>query len=169
MTDQTTSEQAETPIGHPGAGMDAALKAKWVEALRSGDYRQGEGQLHNNDNDTFCCLGVLCVVMGAAFGPAHIEYETDDGLAVCEATHVPVLNGEVLSSGEDNELSRSLERRLGINQNTLISMNDGSYLDQPDHAGFVRKHSFSEIADYIEQHIPTVGDRNAPAPNSEVA
>ena len=33
---------------------------KWVEALRSGQYRQGKGVLNNRD--TYCCLGVACEV-----------------------------------------------------------------------------------------------------------
>lgn len=37
---------------------DPALKRQWVDALRSGDYTQGKGYLHQND--TYCCLGVLC-------------------------------------------------------------------------------------------------------------
>jgi hypothetical protein len=31
---------------------------KWVEALRSGKYRQAHFQLHNSMHDTYCCLGV---------------------------------------------------------------------------------------------------------------
>lgn len=38
--------------------MNAELKAKWVEALRSGNYRQCAEVLHN-DAGQFCCLGVL--------------------------------------------------------------------------------------------------------------
>lgn len=32
---------------------------KWIEALRSGKYEQGQGTLRTKD-DKFCCLGVLC-------------------------------------------------------------------------------------------------------------
>jgi hypothetical protein len=39
--------------------MDPTIKAKWIDALRSGKYRQGKGALHKTDN-SFCCLGVLC-------------------------------------------------------------------------------------------------------------
>jgi hypothetical protein len=42
--------------------MDQALKKKWVTALRSGKYAQAQGSLKRGDN--FCCLGVLCEVMG---------------------------------------------------------------------------------------------------------
>ncbi len=38
--------------------MNPDVKKKWVEALRSGAYHQGTGQLRCNDQ--FCCLGVLC-------------------------------------------------------------------------------------------------------------
>lgn len=39
--------------------MEPELKGKWVEALRSGKYEQGQGSLRSADN-RFCCLGVLC-------------------------------------------------------------------------------------------------------------
>lgn len=30
----------------------------WVEALRSGDYKQGKWEMYNSCRDTYCCLGV---------------------------------------------------------------------------------------------------------------
>lgn len=44
--------------------MDAAIKAKWTEALRSGEFKQGRRQLYSPLRDTYCCLGVLCRVAG---------------------------------------------------------------------------------------------------------
>jgi hypothetical protein len=44
------------------SSMPIDLKSKWVAALRSGDYTQGKGQLHNTENNSFCCLGVLQMV-----------------------------------------------------------------------------------------------------------
>jgi len=41
--------------------MEASLKAKWIEALRSGKYKQGRFKLRTRD-DCYCCLGVLCDV-----------------------------------------------------------------------------------------------------------
>lgn len=38
--------------------MNPAVKAAWVEALRSGEYQQTNGKLR--DDKGFCCLGVLC-------------------------------------------------------------------------------------------------------------
>lgn len=38
--------------------MDEAIKVRWIDALLSGDYRQGEGWLRSREK--FCFLGVLC-------------------------------------------------------------------------------------------------------------
>ena len=37
---------------------DVDLMDEWVDALRSGKYDQGHGQLR--EQNSFCCLGVLC-------------------------------------------------------------------------------------------------------------
>ena len=41
--------------------MTKSLRNRWVKALRSGKYTQGQGKLRNVDNQ-FCCLGVLADV-----------------------------------------------------------------------------------------------------------
>lgn len=38
--------------------MNPEIKQQWIEALRSGRYKQGQGSLR--DHDEYCCLGVLC-------------------------------------------------------------------------------------------------------------
>lgn len=38
--------------------MDSEVKQLWIDALRSGKYKQGLGKLRDSNN--FCCLGVLC-------------------------------------------------------------------------------------------------------------
>lgn len=43
--------------------MDAQLKRKWIEALRSGEYVQGHTFLLN-DRGAMCCLGVLATIQG---------------------------------------------------------------------------------------------------------
>ena len=52
--------------------MDPEIKANWLAALRSGEYTQAEGQLHDGGNK-YCCLGVLCVV-------GELEWQRDDVL-----------------------------------------------------------------------------------------
>ncbi|HEY9658333.1 MAG TPA: hypothetical protein V6C65_07770 [Allocoleopsis sp.] len=39
--------------------MPKELATKWLDALRSGKYNQTRGKLHNTENNSFCCLGVL--------------------------------------------------------------------------------------------------------------
>ena len=41
--------------------MKPAIKLRWVEALRSGKYKQGTGTM-NREGVSFCVLGVLCDV-----------------------------------------------------------------------------------------------------------
>jgi len=43
--------------------MKKEIADKWIAALRSGEYKQGMGALHDTSNDSYCCLGVLCKVM----------------------------------------------------------------------------------------------------------
>lgn len=37
----------------------------WVKALRSGEYKQGQGQLRKYNS--FCCLGVACEISGSSY------------------------------------------------------------------------------------------------------
>lgn len=108
--------------------MDAEIKAKWIEALRSGTYRQGRGKLRSID-DEFCCLGVLCDLV------APKSWALDDD---AYAMH-----------GERGALRQSITELTGglggAQESILIEMNDGGR-DQP-------RRSFSEIADYIEEYL----------------
>ena len=44
--------------------MNKAIKAQWIEALKSGDYKKGNSALYYKNKETeemeYCCLGVLC-------------------------------------------------------------------------------------------------------------
>ncbi len=46
--------------------MNPEIKARWVEALRSGEFQQGHQALHRAADkvgpERFCCLGVLCTL-----------------------------------------------------------------------------------------------------------
>lgn len=107
--------------------MDAKLKADWVNALRSGEYKQTRETLY--DGAGYCCLGVLCKVAG-------LEIRKDGGgvgnesYANSFASYRPIFD---LVGGY--EASHQLSMR-----------NDG-------YENF-HKHDFSEIADYIEANIP---------------
>lgn len=60
--------------------MNKEIKDRWTAALRSGDYKQGQGALcavQEGQPDEFCCLGVLCdlaVKAGTIPQPALTDY-----------------------------------------------------------------------------------------------
>lgn len=106
------------------------LRKKWVEALRSGEYKQGRICLCNNNR--YCCLGVLCDVAGADF----IVYQHSSGVRQYE--------------GFCSQLSTRLMERVGLStpfgsfgyRKSLIELNDRD------------KKTFKEIADIIESEPP---------------
>jgi len=54
--------------------MDANLKTKWVEALRSDRFEQARRELQSCDGGSYCCLGVLCVVAEIDLGNIDAAY-----------------------------------------------------------------------------------------------
>ena len=114
--------------------MDPELKAKWVAALRSGEYKQGRDVLHNNKSNTYCCLGVLCRVA---------EFETvgfSDSATVFSipgftpsSTSIPV---EFFGIDPNNSKINPVDK--------VIDFNDRS---DSAHRGF------KGIATYIEKHF----------------
>ena len=108
--------------------MNPEIKAKWVEALRSGRYRQGKsvlcrpsttGELH------YCCLGVLGEEMGLLSKQGHCDWKSWGA------------EGN-LGSIPDNDAE---ELGLDGKQSPLIGMNDRE------------GKSFNEIADWIEVNL----------------
>jgi hypothetical protein len=86
MTIQSTTEQAASGLRSPESApvatkMDSALKAKWIEALRSGEFKQGPGKLKRGE--CYCCLGVVCVVAGYGIDTR------DDSAIFPDGTRIP--------------------------------------------------------------------------------
>lgn len=103
--------------------MDPKLKAEWVEALRSGEYKQGSGALLSQDGG-YCCLGVLAEILGELRPNGfHIH-----GNSCYLATF------EVGASPKYFHLDE-------LEQKTLAAMNDERQMD------------FNAIALYIEAHL----------------
>jgi hypothetical protein len=115
---------------HPG------IKQEWVTALRSGKYEQGHWKLRL-ENDTFCCLGVLCDIL-------------PDEIVKWKPTPVDGRYVAIDSHGEDQAatLSWPLMKEMGLEYNTagqLMALNDG--------LGGQRRSTFPEIADWIETNL----------------
>lgn len=103
--------------------MKKAIAMKWVEALRSGKYKQGLGRLHNPDTNTYCCLGVLRDISGCK---SNDLYET-------------LYDQDVLRSGRGSIESLHI---------MLTSLND-SYQYCADNS-ILDRLNFDEIADIIQ-------------------
>jgi hypothetical protein len=104
--------------------MDAELKAKWIAALRSGDYKKGRVSLRSEEN-RYCCLGVLCEVMNVQVPIVKSGFPLLDAYG-------PLYDRVKSTVGEEAMAE-------------LWKLNDGV-----DHR---REHSFPEIADYIEANL----------------
>jgi hypothetical protein len=104
--------------------MQPELKAKWVKALRSGEYKQGRKYLSNYEE--YCCLGVLACVDG------HHPYDE-------------LKCGRTINDSE--RLSVHYCEHVGLPMciaSQLIDMNDGDDHRNPK--------DFAEIADWIESN-----------------
>jgi len=99
---------------------------KWIDALRSGDYMQGSGWLHNVKENEYCCLGVAC------------ELAIRDGVDV----RVEVCGDFCSYDGSTTALPMSVISWLGVNGSNPLSA-----IEMNDERGM----SFDEIANVIEE------------------
>lgn len=113
------------------------IKAKWIRALRSGKYRQGDGQLRNDDK--FCCLGVLCDIHAKATGEkwdgnTYAGVEIQLPVSVAKWARIPK---KFLDDHSIQETDIQLSEDPDDNLSTL---NDSG-------------HTFKEIADVIKEKL----------------
>jgi hypothetical protein len=111
--------------------MNPEIKAKWLEDLRSGKFKQTEGTLKSTEGG-YCCLGVLCESMG---------YQWEEGKT-----------GDYVVAGEFDEQNEPLECNLNnniLNRTGITTDEQGKLVSMNDSEG----KSFLEIADYVEKHL----------------
>lgn len=119
--------------------MNPGIKAQWIAALRSGQYKQGTSRLRRiiRGEDRYCCLGILCelaVQAGAITPPTRS-------------------NGEALYRyGEDSAcLPNAVSRWSGLNGFSglyIINGSQSSLVENND-----KGMTFDQIADTIERHF----------------
>lgn len=109
--------------------MNKKLKAKWVAALRSGEYRQTTGCL--KEGDCYCCLGVLAEVAGKRIRPEQ-----------CFLSNrvLPVKHREVIGS------------HLGFWKDEVL-FKDASVQVKLAHLNDVKGWSFKKIAGWIQRNL----------------
>ena len=103
---------------------------KWIDALRSGTFKQGREKLRSNRN-RYCCLGVACELLPKKF---NIKWVKEKG----ELLYGLDINK---SEAEYYRLPEEILHYIGIDtssENHLIRMNDEE------------RKSFARIADFLE-------------------
>lgn len=115
--------------------MFAEDKAKWLEALRSGEYDQCKFSLHDPARGGFCCLGVLehCLMDGRVETIANVN-----GVNKYRASPTDNFNN-LFGIVDAFSSPYKLVKKAGMTD--LMSMNDSEDM------------TFSEIADWIEKNV----------------
>lgn len=130
--------------------MDAELKTKWVEALRSGEYTQASGKLRDDATNGYCCLGVLCDLID----PDAWEFDSDAyggrWLWVDESGTQTALY--LTYDIESQFFDPTHKVDTGIAKHTY----EGNIWAEESRAGAILNDSgksFEEIADFIEESL----------------
>lgn len=120
--------------------MNPEVKAEWVAALRSGEYKQTKERVLADGRGGFCCLGVLCDLYAKAQGS---QWESTDGGAMAlpngGAYYPPQFVREWASFHEDEQ-----KVLIGSYEESVAVHNDGIH---------VPRASFAKIADAIEGQL----------------
>lgn len=129
--------------------MKAEDKAKWLEALRSGEYEQTDNTMCNGT--AYCCLGVLEVVLDGkveqnASGTA-LAYPTTDFLT----RHSIEIELRTPKNWAPNEFppyehNGTFARLIGMNDELMTD-------DEGDPIFGKHVYSFKDIANYIEKNV----------------
>lgn len=115
--------------------MKKQIAKLWANALRSGDYKQGRGQLRTEQNK-FCCLGVLCNLHALA----HPEIAAKQSRKDSYLGSLSFLSEEVIKWAGIKASNYSLKYSGEVISCSLIRDNDGL------------KKNFKQIADTIDKH-----------------
>lgn len=135
---------------------------KWTDALRSGAYQQGTGQLRKWGLDerckesVFCCLGVLCDVYAQehandtdSFGAASLAKWSEEfnDMFMGEEYHLPPVVRDWAGMKSDN--GNFWEMAYVFHENTQHPKARGNNLVDLNDSGA----SFVEIADVIAKNV----------------
>jgi hypothetical protein len=113
-----------------------ASQQAWVDALRSGKYKQATYRLKDRLTNGFCCLGVLCEVSNQGFFDDNDSYVCDETLADATQYSTQIVPKKV----QDWIGLRSNMGAMGTTD-SLTGLNDAEGL------------TFSQIADVIERRV----------------
>lgn len=132
--------------------MNPEVKAKWLAALRSGDYEQGRDALRTGTRHRqYCCLGVLCdlaVKEGIIGQPILIDRDWTYG----DTTHtswsaLPLTVAQWAGLYNPDDLSHT--SGFGIDAMATSPEGDRTSLSSLNDSG----KTFEQIADIIEDQL----------------
>lgn len=113
--------------------MKQEIAIKWVEALRSGKYKQGRSYL-TTSGSSFCCLGVLCDISCLSEWDSKDEY-----FDASQALPREVADWAGITDCNPDVPGMYTEEESQVPKLTLAEIND-------------KGASFSQIADIIENY-----------------
>ena len=130
--------------------MKPEIKARWLAALRSGDYRQGKYRLREGND--FCCLGVLCDVLSSDAGGEWVKpKEQKSAWPVTEHTYqFRCRSDSEMQEAAGGLLHERVAEIAGLNPNQL-GVSFVPHLTLADL--YDQGKSFDQIADVIEKHL----------------
>lgn len=114
--------------------MNKEVKRAWVEALRSGEYKQCTGRLRREDG--YCCLGVLCDL-----------YKKDHQDSNWEGNYFFLFHGEHTDTAM-SYLPEKVIKWAGLSSENPQYDGDGTLSGLNDEGA-----TFDEIADVIEGNL----------------
>ena len=131
--------------------MNPQVKEKWVNALTSGEYQQGNGKLRSTQG--YCCLGVLCDLY-AKENNVEWEYKgyeedncihnpTDYWTLDCASEFLPLC---VKQWAELDHLSPQVKVKVEVDEEPWECLEDLSELNDSGS-------SFAEIAKLIQENL----------------
>ena len=146
--------------------MKAEIKQQWIDALRSGEYQQGTGDLHtmyptgiNGEVvERFCCLGILSLMCEKAGAVTSNEGErTGHQVAYGNTGETAYLPQEVIDwAGLEYEGYREYPPSKAEEPKGVLTSGtrEGRYLDGVSLSVMNDSgHSFEEIAQVIEDQV----------------
>lgn len=129
--------------------MNPEAKAKWVAALRSGEYRQGCAYLQQtteSGSSRYCCLGVLCRVAMASGVAVEAVQVQDHFRFDRNAAFLP--DAVAIWAGLDDDSGTG-----GLYVGPLIPEDDFEHYQSFVELNDDLKLTFNQIADFIEVQL----------------
>ena len=120
--------------------MNREVKAKWLAALRSGDYQQTTDVLRTVEPDgafSYCCLGVLCDLYRIESGGEWAGNDFVDGAGSINSGGTLTANVRTWAGARVDQIDLSTDDDY---DDVLAELNDNDW-------------SFRDIADLIEEQL----------------